>query len=210
MSKRLYLLTAVIICFVLLLCACGSPAASPSGSSESSAAPKTSAAASVSASQAAASAAFQYYALVDIGMTKDEAEQKLGLTASEDTSGIVPEGQSGYYYTDDNGDGVYLLYDEDQKVYSKTVQYVDPAAALVPYTSKAVTEAECDQITDGMAHADVVALLGSEGAECSKTLSDIAGESELGTIYRWGNPDGSFLQVVFTSDDTAHTAMYFD
>jgi hypothetical protein len=34
-------------------------------------------------------------------------------------------------------------------------------------------------------------------------------EKKIGTIFRWGNKDGSFIQVVFPDDDTASNAMFF-
>lgn len=205
MFKRSFFILSIIICLVLVLSACGSatsPAVSGAPASDNE---------EITTVPVKASSAFKFYTMVDIGMTKDEMELKTGLAAKEDTSGIVPqEGDTAYYYLDESGEGVYVVYDKDLKLTSKTVQYKDAAAALTPYTSKAVTKEECDSIADGLAHADVVKLLGSEGAECSKTLSNVFGKSELGTIYRWGNPDGTFIQVVFTSDDTAHMAMYFD
>lgn len=203
MLKRLYLILTVFICIVFLFSACGS--------SSNSGAPANSVAANNPTPEKAASTAFKYYAMVDIGMTKDEVDQKTGLTAKQDTTDPVPqEGDTAYYYMDAGGEGIYVVFNKDLKLTSKTVQYTDPAIALVPYTSKPVTKDESDKITDGMSHADVVKLLGSEGAECSKTQSTVFGKTSIGTIYRWGNTDGSFIQVVFLADDTAHNAMYFD
>lgn len=219
MYKRLLLISAIIVCFLLSACGspsnpAGSPAASNtqvSNTSVSSPASSSSAAASTAAPKKAASSAFKYYTAVDLGMSKDEAEQKLGLTGKQDTDDPVPqEGDTAYYYLDNNGEGIFVIFSKDLKLTSKTVQYSDPAAALVPYTSKAVTKDECDKITDGMAHADIDKLLGSKGAECSKTQITLSGKTVVGTIYRWGNPDGSFIQVPFNSDDTASMAMYFD
>lgn len=151
--------------------------------------------------------AFKLYKLIDIGMTKDAVDKKLGVAPEAATGKNDPP--NSYYYVGADSNGVYVQYGKDLKLTNKTVQYKDAAAALTPYTGKPVTQDECDKITDGMPHADVVKLLGSEGAECSKTQSVVFGKTSVGTIFRWGNADGSFLQVVFTSSDTAHMAMFF-
>jgi hypothetical protein len=177
---------AALLTFALLISACSAPAAAPQA--------------------AAPCPAFNYYNLVDIGMTKAEADAKLGLAAEAATGEYDPEGA--YYYMDSEGYGIYVLY-EDDKLTSKTVQYKDVAEDLAPLTEKPVTEAQCDGITKGMAHADVVKLLGCEGVECSRTLSVIAGEGKIGTIFRWGNKDGTSLQVVFLDDDPVGNAMFF-
>jgi hypothetical protein len=203
MRFSIFLLSAL-----LLMSACSAPAGGPSAKvSADGPAPATAKPAETTAQQAAAPCpAFRYYGLVDIGMTKDEADAKIGLAPKEATGEYDPEGA--YYYMDSEGYGIYVLYDGG-KLTSKTVQYKDAAKDLAPLTAKAVTEDQCDQIADGMAHADVVNLLGCEGAECSRTLSVIAGENKIGTIYRWGNRDGSFIQVVFLDDGTAKNAMFF-
>ena len=60
-----------------------------------------------------------------------------------------------------------------------------------------------------MAHADVDKLLGGPGVQCSITMDANNLNSTIGTVYRWGNRDGSFLQIPFTSSDKAHLAMFF-
>lgn len=152
--------------------------------------------------------AFKYYNEITIGMTKDEAEKALGLEPKEAKSDIDPEGAFNYY--DAHGYGVYVIYNKDMKMYSKTVQYKDVANDLAPLTKAPVTEDQCDKITDGMQRTDVEKLLGGEGVECSATAVKQDTVTDIGPILRWGNRDGSFIQVVFLPDGTAHLAMFFD
>jgi hypothetical protein len=214
MKKLAAAMIAIVATLMMLsITGCSGAANTPASAapvSGASASPAVSAQAPISAPAAAASAAFKYYGEVDIGMTKDMVEKTTGLTPKADTSDAVPEGQTAFYYLDGNGEGIYVLYDKDSKLTSKTVQYNDAAAALVPFTAKPVTQGECDKIANGMPHADVVKLLGSEGAECNKTQSVVFGKTTVGTIYRWGNPDGTFIQVVFLNDGTAQNAMFFN
>jgi hypothetical protein len=180
------------------------PTASPAAAS----AEPTATAKPVATAKAPSTDAFKFYKLIDIGMTKDKVDKAIGVKPKAATGSNDPA--NSYYYQDDSGNGVYVQYSDDLKLTSKTVQYDNAADALPPYTSKPVTQEQCDKITDGMAHADVVKLLGSDGAECSKTQSVVFGKTTVGTIYRWGNSDGSFLQVVFISKDTTRNAMFFE
>lgn len=152
--------------------------------------------------------AFKFYKLIDIGMAKSAVDKAIGVKPKAATGEYDPE--NSFYYLDADGNGVYVQYDKSLKLVNKTVQYTHPAEALTPYTGKPVTKEQCDEITDGMKHADVVKLLGSEGAECNKTKSVVFGKTTVGTIYRWGNKDGSFIQVVFIEGDKAKNAMFFD
>jgi hypothetical protein len=208
MKRNALTTTAVLtsLAFLLTITACTAPSSAPAGGSPDAQATKAAGKQPESPAQAAGPCpAFRYYALVDIGMTKDEVDAKLNLPAKEATGEYDPEGA--YYYLDSEGYGIYVLY-EDGKLTSKTVQYKDAAKDLAPLTEKPVTKDQRDSIKEGMTHAAVVELLGCEGVECSKTLSVIGGENKTGTIYRWGNQDGSFLQVVFVDDDTVQNALF--
>lgn len=55
-----------------------------------------------------------------------------------------------------------------------------------------ITQAEFNQIQDGMTHARVVDIIGSDG--------DLSGESEHFRDYTWQNPDGSAAVVSFMDD----------
>lgn len=210
MKRTAVILPAILCMLAVLLSACTTPATvpAPSGASAVSSAAASPQAPTV-APQASKSDAFKYYNEVDIGMAKDAVEKTTGLSPKADTTDAVPQGQTAFYYLDGNGEGIYVLYDKDLKLTSKTVQYNDAATALAPLTAKRVTEDQCGKITDGMPHADVVKLLGCDGAECSKTQSVVFGKTTVGTIDRWGNPDGTFIQVVFLADGTAKNAMFF-
>lgn len=227
------ILALIIVMFLIAATGCNTPAAVQSGSptvkTDSPAASPSAGDASPSAADVSASASeqatadvtsspatpkdlasspyFKYYVAVKLGMTKDEVDKAIGLTA-EDVSkrdGVA----NAFNYVDGDGNGVYVLYNKSMKAYSKTVNYKDAAKALAPFTVKPVTEDESALIDDGMAHADVTKLLGGEGIECSTTASKADTIQDIGTILRWGNTDGSFIQVVFLSKGTSFNAMYF-
>ena len=153
-------------------------------------------------------AAFKYYDAVNIGMTKDQVESATGLKRALDTTGYALENT--YYFKDASGKyGVCIVFNKDMKAYSKTVVYPDAAEALAPQTVKAVTADQVDRITDGMSHADVDNLLGGAGIECSVTVNATDLKSPVGTVFRWGNKDGTFIQIPFSSSDRAHLAIFF-
>jgi len=93
----------------------------------------------------------------------------------------------------------------NKKAMSKTVIYATHAI-LAPLTKQAVKEAQVDQITQQMPYSAVVEILSGDGAECSRTALPDNYESH-GTIRRWGNQDGSCIQISF--DPADKVAGYF-
>ena len=172
------LLVASFIIAVFTLTACGS--SSGGGSSASLTKPPL----------------FDMYNKVSLGMTKDEVDEALGSAGEPDTSSMAIENTFTYMDADDLY-GVYVAYNENNQVFSKTVMYDDPSV-LAAFTAKPVTEDQEEQITSGMKYEDVVALLGGEGVECSQggLFTDFSNPTK---IMRWGNADGSTIQVVVTN-----------
>jgi hypothetical protein len=150
--------------------------------------------------------AFEMYNKVSLGMTKDTIDSTLGVAGVADTNTMATKGSYNYMDKDEKY-GVYIVFDDKNKVMSKTEIY-DTIAVLAPLTAKPVTEAQADKITNQMPYSEVVSILGGEGVECSKTA--LAGDySKFGVIRRWGNKDGSGIQVVFDSDDKAGLGALF-
>jgi hypothetical protein len=160
-----------------------------------------------SAPDASADSPFKYYRAVNIGMTQAQVAAATGLTGVAETSSFALPNTFNYMDAD-KVYGVSVVLTDDLTVYSKTVLYPDHKV-LAPLTAKPISQTLCDAITDGMPRAEVVALLGGPGVECSRTVDSKDGTTPVGTIERWGNKDGSIIQIAYTSDDTAHTALFF-
>lgn len=152
--------------------------------------------------------AFRYYSKVKLGMSKAESDAAIGLEANEAKGQYEPE--NAFNYFDDDGYGVYVLYNKDLKAYSKTVIYPHAGEALAPLTKKPVTEEQADGIEKGTTHSAVIDLLGRDGVECSVTADENDVTKIQGRILRWGNADDSGIQIVFVADDTAQNILFFD
>ncbi len=152
--------------------------------------------------------AFRYYDLVQLGMAKADVDAALGLEARETKGKYEPE--NAFNYFDDDGFGVYVIYNKELKVYSKTVIYPHAGEALAPLTKKPVTEAQADSIKKGTAHVAVIESLGGDGVECSVTANENDVTKILGRILRWGNGDDTGIQIAFDSDDVAQNILFFN
>lgn len=138
---------------------------------------------------------FQYYNAVKLGMTVDEVNQTPGLAPVGFTDG------TSCGYEGDSGFGVLVLFNGDGKVYSKILSF-NLKVDLSPLTPMPVTQAQCDQIRKGMAHADVVELLGQDGVECSlASFKNDCTKMNYHELY-WFNADGTALSVYFDQNNT--------
>lgn len=185
MQKVLLVVSFIIVVFTLT--ACGS--SSGGGSSASLTKPPL----------------FDMYNKVSLGMTKDEVDAALGSAGEPDTSSMAIENTFTYMDADDLY-GVYVAYNENNQAYSKTVMYGDQSV-LAAFTAKPVTESQEEQIKTGMKYEEVVSILGGEGIECSRggSFTDFNNSTR---IMRWGNTDGSVVQVVIGSDGTAGNVLF--
>ncbi|MGE5628515.1 MAG: hypothetical protein ACM3X7_10480 [Solirubrobacterales bacterium] len=148
------------------------------------------------------------YNKVSLGMTKDQVDKTLGLEAKKETSQYALEGS--YNYIDSKtGFGVSVVYNSSNIVYSKTA-IIGSHKNIAPFCKKPVNEAQEDKVTKDMPYQDVVSLLGGEGVEVSTTATEKNPTESIGTIRNWANSDGSGLQVVFSKDNKARSALYFD
>jgi hypothetical protein len=202
-------LSVILLAALFLMTACtpsakeSADAPAPSGASGATNAAKTPAPQAITSTDV-----LKYYKAVTLGMTKDEVAQATGLTAETAKGEYDPEGA--FNYADAEGYGVYVLFNDSNKAYSKTVLNRNYARDIAPLTVKPVTEDQCGQITDGMSREDVVKLLGGDGVELSSTAAKIETVENIGPILYWANSDGSIIQVVFLPDGTVGNAMYFD
>jgi predicted transcriptional regulator len=150
---------------------------------------------------------FHLYNQVNLSMTKQAVDKATGVKPVAETSQYALKNT--FNYTDDNGIyGVCVVYNDEMKVFAKTVIY-DFHSALAPFTKKPVTKDEVSKIKNDMSYSDVVKILGGNGIECNK----IAASSDFktfGLIRRWGNSDGSCIQIVFTSDDKVSNALFIN
>lgn len=201
--KKLLFPFLIVLCF--FIAACGSSSSSSSSSSNDSNS------SSNSKSTSSKTSPFELYNKVTLGMTKEQVDSTLGITAKSDNSGGVP---NAYDYMN-NDYGVYVTYNNQNQACSKTVVGID-YSTLGEYTSKTVTEAECDKIKSGMTKDDVTKILGCDGIECSRTATQCMTTSNSpddfknsGIILRWGNKNGKGgIQVVMLSNGTVSNALY--
>lgn len=150
---------------------------------------------------------FELYDKIQLGMTKAEVDTALGVPAVADTGAYAVKGFFSYQKPDSSY-GVSTGFNEKDILFSKTVIY-STHADIAPLTVKPVNEGQSEKITEGMDVKAVSDLLGGPGVICSTTGSMDDG-SNPGTIQRWGNKDGSCIQVVFGSDGKAGNVMFFE
>lgn len=191
---------ALVLCCLILavsLAACNSKTGSNSGNTSQN---------SNSSEKTTVSPAFEMYKKITIGMTKDQVNAALGTTPVAETNSQAVPGT--FNYKDKEGNyGVTVIFNDKNLLYSKTVIY-GSAKILAPMTPKPVTQEQGKSIKKDMTSSEVISILGGDGVECSATamLNDI---TKVGVIKRWGNSDGSFIQVVFTPDGKVGNSMFF-
>lgn len=190
--------TAVILCLMLIgsLTACSSNSTGGAKSGES----------TVSSQQSASSPAFEMYKKINLGMTRDQVDAALGVAPTAPTGSGAVKGAFNYM-NKDGENGVYVLFNDQNILYSKTVIYGSPKV-LAPMTRKTVGQEQEKSIKKGMTDSEVSKILGGEGVECSATAlpNNI---NNVGVIKRWGNKDGSLVQVVFNSEGKVGNSIFF-
>ncbi len=215
MRHRLIALFAALVMLAAALAGCVRPVTSPPGNATDRPAgtdaqkttnTPTATNAPSGPKDIASSPAFKYYLAVNLGMTKDEAEEAIGLPAEKATGQYDPEGANNYM--DEDGNGVCIIYTKDNVVFSKAALYSKEAEAVAPLTAKPVTKDAEEVILEGAAHADIIAYLGGDGVECARTAMESDPKGPAGTIFRWANADGSFLQIAFDATDIAQNIRF--
>lgn len=139
--------------------------------------------------------AFEMYKKVNLGDSKATIDGILGNTGKLSDNKYV---KNDYFYASsktDEGGGVDIIYDDNNKAMSKTVTYYSHKV-LASLSTKTMTEAMSEQVQKDMTYKQAVNILGSEGVECSRTLVKIPGGTTTSVIWRWGNKDGSCIQIV--------------
>lgn len=143
--------------------------------------------------------AFEMYKKVNLGDSKATIDGIFGNTGKLSDNKYV---KNDYFYASSNSDeggGVDIIYDDNNKAMSKTVTY-SSHKVLASVSNKTVTEAMSEQVQKDMTYKQAVNVLGSEGIECSRTLVKIPGGTTTSVIWRWGNKDGSCIQIVGNLD----------
>lgn len=186
----------------------GSPATSATtGSPDATASRAVHSSPSAAPMDVSTSPAFLHYRKVKLGMAKADVDNALGLKA---VFTLGDETDSIYSYTDSDGYGVIVYYNDELKVYCKMALYNDAAKVLAPLTVKPVTKELCSKISKGTTYAKIVELLGGEGVECIATAKKNNVNKLDGWLYRWGNEDGSYIQIIILANGTASDIMFYD
>ena len=90
-------------------------------------------------------------------------------------------------------------------IFGQTVpKPTSPSPVLPTVSIKIVTKAAYDRIETGMSYREVVALIGWEGEELSR--SELAGY--ITVMYAWKNPTGSNMNVMFQNDKVVSKAQF--
>ena len=188
----------------MVFCLAGSLLLTGCASNTKSTTTDKSASTSVSTKEETKTKKFEMYNKVSIGMTKAQVDVAVGVTPTESTDKTV----ANHYVYKGSKDvfGVSVLYNEQNKAYSKTVIYISHAD-IASLTAKPVTAEQEKKITEGMTYQEVKEILGGEGVECSITASDKTLINQ-GVIRRWANSDGSSAQVVFSSAEKVMHSLY--
>lgn len=148
---------------------------------------------------------FALYNKVELNQSKDKIDSVLAIAPVPATDMEIPNGNKIYKYCDSKTDfGVSVLYDKNNKSVTKTVIY-ESHSCIAPFCKKAVTKEQSNQIKRDMTYDQVKTLLGGEGIEVCRTLSD----GEQSVDRRWANSDGSCIQIGFKANDTVSNSVYY-
>lgn len=149
--------------------------------------------------------AFDLYNKVKIGATKDEVDSLLNVQPIKEPNASVV-GDAFNYKDADTGFGVTVVYNKDNKAFSKTMTY-NSISDTAHFCTKSVTKSQASKITGVMSHKDVNKLLGGDGVErCN--LADDTNLSTVANIYCWVNKNGSYIEVVFNDQDNVESSMF--
>ncbi|MDP4179273.1 MAG: hypothetical protein Q8900_13180 [Bacillota bacterium] len=151
--------------------------------------------------------AFDLYSKVKIGTTKDEVDSLLNVKPVEEPNASVV-GQAFNYKDANTGFGVTVVYNKDNKAFSKTL-ICNSISDTAHFCTKSFNKRQASKITGVMSHKDVIKLLGEDGVErCN--LADDTDLSTVANIYCWVNKGGSYIEVVFDDQDKVETAMFIN
>ncbi|WKY48293.1 hypothetical protein Q5O24_02880 [Eubacteriaceae bacterium ES3] len=151
----LFFLLISLVSLLFLFTGCGQSDSSSTGSSDSN---------STAESQGDP---YALYNKVEIGQTKEEVDENLGITPEELASDI-------YIYTDKDGYSVSvsfstILSDTDTNEVLTKMIYGTKTAEYISSVGKEneITDEQAAQITEGMTYDEVKTILGSDGIEQS-------------------------------------------
>ncbi|HEY5556067.1 hypothetical protein [Acetobacterium sp.] len=131
---------------------------------------------------------FNFYNKVYMDQTKADVEAATGIVAELGENGL-------YTYVDPNtGYGVFVNYNDGNRVIVKGIFTPVGAAELIALSNATVTEDQVASITKGMTYEEVKTILVGEGLEivCTVNPQDLAKPLYL---MVWLNNDGSSLSV---------------
>lgn len=145
--------------------------------------------------------AYRFYNLIQVGQTRTEVEAALGVIPEESNSEFN-------YINEDNGFGVTIAYDANNKVTSKTIYNADEDKFL-RYNKSEVSADQKASITQGMTYKQVTDILGSEGLEVS-TLENPLDKTTPIYVMIWLNKDktGYFISFVGKKGTVATVEYY--
>jgi outer membrane protein assembly factor BamE (lipoprotein component of BamABCDE complex) len=141
---------------------------------------------------------YALYNKVELGQTKEEVDENLGITPEELASDI-------YIYTDEDGYSVSVSFstilsdDNSNEVLTKMI-YGSKTAEYISSVGKEneITEEQAAQITEGMTYDEVKTILGSDGIE--QTMSGAYGGGV--TVNRIWMKDGIISGLVLEFSGT--------
>jgi hypothetical protein len=147
---------------------------------------------------------FNFYDKVQMAQTKEQVDSELGVVPTEST-----QLKNVFNYTDEETSfGVSVLFNENGTVMSKTLLYSN-RKDIAFLTNKAVTQEQADKIKNGANYEEVKTILGAEGTEINATQIPFEDNKES-YIRVWVNDDESMVQVVFGTDGTVNSVMFFE
>lgn len=131
---------------------------------------------------------FNFYNKVKMDQTKDEVENAIGMVAELGEDGL-------YTYVDANtGYGVFVNYNEGNRVIIKGIFTPDGASELIALSDATVTEDQVANISQGMTYEEVKTILGEEGLEIICAANPQDKDKPLYGMA-WLNEDGSSISV---------------
>lgn len=136
------------------------------------------------ATAAAAETALTFYHAVALDQTRAEVELYFGGPGERQDDAQVS------YVDPASGYGVWVLYDDENKVFAKTLIATALAPELVALNPTPVSDRQAYRIAVGMPYYEIQEIMGSDGIEISLSKADACCFSQI-TSLGWFNPDGS-------------------
>lgn len=186
---KLYLVMGMGMILVFILAGCGG---------------NTNSGSTVSQSDITRDTVYEFYDKVQLDQTKEQVDAELGVMPTASTQ----MKNSFTYINEDTSFGVSVLFDENDIAISKTLFY-SMTEDLAFLTTKAVTKEQAESIPEGATYDQVKNILGGDGTETSATQIPFE-NNKVSYIRVWVNQDGTMLQVVFLTDETAGNVGFYD